>query len=391
MSSTWKHIWLLWLCGVTAAGEFGKFAPLLTGLAHARGLSLPAAGWLSSTIELGGATGGLLIGHLVGRLGGRGAIQAGLTLLIVGGLAETLPAAPALWLGRTGESLGYLLVVVAAPGLMMQLTDDAERAHAMSLWSTFVPVGLAVGSVASATLISWIGLSGTLMAWALAPAVMILLTFNLPRTAAVDTSRRAARLHLPGAPVWYLCAAFFCCAALFVGVVGLLPTFLQTTVQASVPVSGAITGLAAFATVAGSAITSWRLRRDGSAFSAAAIRDLDLLGLALPALLLAGMYLAGHGTALKAVLAIVALGLSGIVPAILFARISDAGHRGGAHPAMVNGLLTHFGATGSLLGPPSLALLSLHAGWPAAAAFVVVLSLGVFGFATLAQGLPAKP
>ncbi len=386
MSSTWKHIWVLWLCGVTAAAEFGKFGPLLTVLAHERGFSLPAAGWLSSMIELGGATCGLLAGGLVRRLGSRAAIQSGLLLLILGSAAECLPAAPGLWLGRVGESLGYLLVVVATPSLMMQLTTPAERPHAMSLWSTFVPVGLAAGSMLSGTLVPAIGLSGTLAGWAALPALMMALTLRLPRTQAIAAAPETGPTRLPGAPVWWLCAAFFCCAVLFVGVVGLLPTFLQTTVHASVTWSGAVTGIAAFATVAGSAITSWRLRRDRSRFSPAALRDLDLLGLALPALLLGGMYLSSSGPFLVPLLAILALGLSGVVPALLFARISDAGHRdGAAHPATINGVLTHFGATGSLVGPPSLALLSLHAGWPAAAAFVVVLSLGVFGFAALAQ------
>lgn len=384
-SSTWKHIWLLWLCGVIAAAEFGKFGPLLTGLAHARGFSLPAAGWLSSMIELGGATGGLLAGGLVRRLGSRGAIQAGLLLLILGSAAECLPAAPGLWLGRIGESLGYLLVVVATPSLMMQLTTDAERPHAMSLWSTFVPVGLALSSVVSGALVSWIGLSGTLWVWAFVPAVMILLTFSLPRTLSLPADAKIPA-RLPGPAVWWLCAAFFCCALLFVGVVGLLPTFLQTMAHASVPVSGTVTGLAAFATVGGSALTSWRLRRDQSRFSPGAVRDLDLAGLAVPAVLLGWIYLFTPGLPLLSLLAIVALGLSGVVPALLFARISDAGHRDdGAHPAVINGVLTHFGATGSLLGPPTLAFISLHAGWPAAAAFVVILSFGVFGFATLAR------
>ena len=388
MSSTWKNVWVLWLCGVIAAAAFGKFGPLLTGLAHDRGFSLPAAGWLSSMIELGGATGGLLAGGLVRRLGSRGAIQGGLLLLVLGSAAECLPAAPGLWLGRVGESLGYLLVVVATPSLMMQLTTHEERPHAMSLWSTFVPVGLALGSVLSGLLAPAIGLSGTLLGWAIVPAVAILLTFTLPRTVTVAADQTTPA-RLPGLPVWWLCAAFFCCALLFVGVVGLLPTFLQTGAHLSLAASGGVTGAAAFATVAGSALTSWRLRRDQSRFSPGAIRDLDLLGLAVPALLLGWMYLSAPNLFLTALLAITALGLSGVVPALLFARISDAGHReDGAHPAVINGILTHFGATGSLLGPPTLAFLSLHAGWPAAAAFVVVLSIGVFGFATLAQRTP---
>ncbi len=324
------------------------------------------------------------------RLGSRGAIQSGLLLLILGSLAECLPITPGLWLGRIGESAGYLLVVVATPSLMMQLTTPAERPHALSLWSTFVPVGLAVGSVLSGALVPAIGLSVTLAGWAAVPAVAMLLTLTLPRTVSVAADP-AIPVRLPGLPVWWLCAAFFCCALLFVGVVSLLPTFLQTSAHVSVALSGTITGAAAFATVAGSAITSWRLSRDQSRFSPGAIRDLDLLGLALPAILLAWMYVSSSGVILVAVLAIAALGLSGVVPALLFARISDAGHRaGGAHPAVINGVLTHFGATGSLLGPPILAALSLRAGWPAAAAFVGLLSLGVFGFATLAQSALAK-
>ena len=391
MSSTWKNLWLLWLCGVIAAAEFGKFGPLLTELAGDRGFSLPAAGWLSSMIELGGATCGLLAGGLVRRLGSRGAIQSGLLLLILGSAAECLPVAPGLWLGRIGESAGYLLVVVATPSLMMQLTTDAERPHAMSLWSTFVPVGLALSSVLSGGLVSWVGLPATLMGWAAVPAVMMLLTLNLPQTVAIAADTGDIRSRLPGPAVWWLCAAFFCYAVLFVGVIALLPTFLQAGVHASVPMSGAITGIAAFATVAGSATTSWRLHRDRSRYSPAAIRDLDLLGLALPAVLLAWMYASGHSLIAVSALAILAVGFSGVLPAILFARISDAGHRAdGAHPAVINGVLTHFGASGSLLGPPTLGFIASHAGWRAPAIFVLVLSLAVFGLAAMAQRNSAK-
>ena len=84
MSTGWKRIWLLWLCGVVAAAEFGKFTSLLLPLRQAYGLSLPQAGWLSSTIEIGGATLGLVIGALAGRIGARGAIWVGLGLLFAG-------------------------------------------------------------------------------------------------------------------------------------------------------------------------------------------------------------------------------------------------------------------------------------------------------------------
>ena len=98
MATPWKHIWLLWFCGVVAAAEYGKIAPLVGVLQAQYHLSLTAAGWLSSAIEFGAASCGLLGSLFIDRFGLRRAIHVGLLCLTLGSLCEGLPWLAGLWL-----------------------------------------------------------------------------------------------------------------------------------------------------------------------------------------------------------------------------------------------------------------------------------------------------
>ncbi|WP_438521823.1 hypothetical protein, partial [Enterobacter hormaechei] len=76
--------------------------------------------------------------------------------------------------------MGYLLMVIVAPTAIAAIATDRSRGRALALWSTFVPVGLALGSAVTASLVVPAGPRGVMLLWAVALAVITALLTRLP-------------------------------------------------------------------------------------------------------------------------------------------------------------------------------------------------------------------
>ena len=222
MPARWRTIILLWLVGVLAAAEFGKITPLVPILHDRLHLSLTAAGWLTSLLELGGGTCGIVAGLAISRLGAQLALTAGLSLLVVAGGAEALteilhgPALP-LFAGRVVESAGYLMIVIAAPSLIFHACRPEDHAAALGLWATFVPVGIALGAFVSGLAVQAMDVGGALAIWPAIAAVLLVVWLRLKGPAIVPVTLSAQGLVLPGRPIWLLCIGFGAYTILFMG------------------------------------------------------------------------------------------------------------------------------------------------------------------------------
>ena len=106
---------------------------------------------LTSLLEISGALLGGAAGHHLPRLGlQRGLVVAMLCLALGSAGAALAQGLPMAAVARLVESLGYLVTVVAAPVLIALAAPAHRQAAAMTLWGTFVPVGMAVGAAAYA-------------------------------------------------------------------------------------------------------------------------------------------------------------------------------------------------------------------------------------------------
>ncbi|MEP6971467.1 MAG: MFS transporter, partial [Betaproteobacteria bacterium] len=159
MNHPWRRIAWLYGLGVLAAAQLGKMSALAPLIANDLAIGLTLAGVLISLLEIGGATLGFVAGLLVDRLGVARVLLAGVGLLVAGNLGETLsPSVALLITWRVCEGAGYLSVVIAAPLLIFRTAPPQGRTVALALWSSFVPVGFALGAMASgliADLLSW--------------------------------------------------------------------------------------------------------------------------------------------------------------------------------------------------------------------------------------------
>ncbi|MFE0754796.1 MFS transporter [Inquilinus sp. NPDC058860] len=362
---SWAAILVIYAAGVIAAAQLGKLSALLPPMQRDLGLDLTVAALLVSLLEIGGATLGLFAGVVISRVGARRALLAGLLLLALAaaGMAAT-SAVAGLFLWRIVEAAAYLAVAVAAPTLTIATASPAQRATALALWSTFFPVGFAVGSI-----LAGLGVEAAPWRWVLLgsaglTALLLLPAWRLP-TPPEAAPRRAASggAHPLRAPLgaWLMAVGFACYTVFEVGLLAVMPAYFTSQRGVSASMAGLITGVAAFAAVLGGLAAAWWMRRDRP------LGGFTAFGVVVPALLLFAVFTPSGGSWLWPAMAATLLNaISGAVPAVVFARLPDAVGPGG-DMATANGLLAQGGASGSLLGPPLLAAAASHFGWPAAA------------------------
>ncbi len=383
MTKRWPTIFLLWFAGVLAAAQLGKMAALIPAMRADLGLTLTGAGLMISLIEAGGASLGSIAGIVAARFSGRAVLATGSTLVAVAGLASAAaPDAAWLYAARLIESIGYLMVVIAAPSLIA-MTAGRDSAAALALWSTFVPIGIAAGTMLSGFAASLIDWRFILVFWAVAVLVTLPKTFRLP----VMAEHRQTGFAVPPLAVWALALGFGFYTTLEVGVLGMLPAYLAEIWGFSIATAGVITGLTSAATIAGSFAAARLIGR-----SEDARRPLALIatGLGIPALLFFPAFPAGgsaaclSGTTVAAAV-IAANAISGLVAAVAFARLPMLLRRSGVPLSLVtasNGVFAQFGASGSLIGPPLIGYVASGWGWSVVAPLVAGLSLLSFaGFA----------
>lgn len=265
--TSWPQVWLLLGAGVIAACHTGK-APIALPVIRAEyGIGLDAAAWILSAFPIVGGLTGAGLGLMVIRLGPRAAVLAGLVLLAAASAAGGLaPGLATLLLSRVGEGLGMLTVSIAAPALMERVCTAEDRPMAFAVWSTFMPVGMALGMTMTPLLaaIGWRGLWLALAAAAV--AVALLARRVLPPGAArapapggrpladlAETARAAG-------PV-LLTLTFFGWAVVWAVLTGFLPTLLIERAGVTLAWAGPLTALVGAATIVGNLAAGPLLRR----------------------------------------------------------------------------------------------------------------------------------
>jgi len=371
MATSWPRILLVYAVGVLAAGQLGIVPPLVPALQGDLQLSLAGAGAAVSIITLVGALFGLLAGDWCEKVGHARAVSLGLAIMAAAaGLCAAANGGDLLLGARALAGVGYLLVVVAGPSLMAALSQPRHHAITLSLWSTFVPVGIATAGMASAGFAAqteW--RTAFLVDAALLAAVFIFAAVVLPRPPSRREGRRpvawrSLRASLP------LAISFFCFALLFLALAGILPAYLMESRGLAAEEAGRIVGATTACGIAGSLAAGWMMRRGLAAGRLAAV------GLVASTATAALAFSSGIEMPLVVVGFAASFAIGGLVPAAVFASVPMIAPEPGAI-GPTNGLVAQAGSLGSLAGPPLLALWVEWLGWPSAP-FLLVL-FGVAG------------
>lgn len=377
MATSWSKVSLIFATGVLASAQLGLVPPAVPAMQRDLGLSLTFAGMIISVVTLVGAVFGVVAGNWAERFGYARALWIGLAILaLTAGVCALAEGPTTLLAARAIAGVGYLLVVTAAPSLLARTADPRDHAIALSLWGTFVPVGIAIAQVVSAVVsdrIGWRGLfwldAGVLIA-AVAIAAMSITDHGRPQPDSVLSLWHAYRLRAP----MLLSVAFFCFALIFLAIAGLLPAYLEDVRKLSTAEGGKIVAATTATGVVGSLAAGWMMRGGASP------RVLAGAGLMVSTAATLILFNAVASTAMVVAAAVAVFAVGGLVPAAVFASAPQLTTDVRA-VGPIYGLLVQLGSLGSLAGPPLLALWTDAVGWEMAP--LLLLTVAVAGAACL--------
>lgn len=228
------------------------------------------AGWLLSTVNLMTALGGMVIALTADRMGHRRMVVFGTALCLVASLAGAFATSvEQLLVGRVFEGLGFIAVTAAAPALLLRLVQPADQRIAMSLWTTYMPVGAGTMMLISALVLpatSW--RTAWLVAAAAAAVMLVALLLCAVPARKLDplpvtrhpVLREMAEVATSGGPLAIaVCfGAYACC---WFAVVGFLPTLQVERLGFSTSTAAIVTALVTAVNALGNLSAGWLLHR----------------------------------------------------------------------------------------------------------------------------------
>ena len=359
--------------GVVAALHVGKLPPALPVLRDVLGISLLQAGFLLSLVQLAGMTMGLLTGLAAQRVGLKRSMVAGLLVLgcasALGGLANG-----AAWLlaTRALEGLGFLWVVLPAPGLVRRLVPQERLSGMLGAWGAYMPLGASLALLLGPSVMQLGAPTGGWRIWwwglgALAAMLALLLHWRLPADPAPQppvvlakqviphfSNRSLLGLTLRSRAVWLMALTFAMYSGQWLAVIGFLPSIYA---QAGLPGGSAawLTAGAAAVNIIGNLLAGRLLARGAQPL---ALLATGFLAMAVGTLLafgaVANPVLQYAGTLLFSM-------VGGLIPATLFSLAMRLAPSADTVSTTV-GWMQQWSALGQFAGPPLVAWVAGQAG-----------------------------
>ncbi|RMD01422.1 MFS transporter [Aquitalea palustris] len=353
----WPALLIAIFAGAAGAFCLGKVPAVLGLLRHELGLNLVQGGWIASAFNSLAIVLSLFMGLLLARWN---ALQAGviglLLLLLGGGLALPAHGLGMMLASRIIEGIGFLLVSVAMPSMIVSLASERDKRLALSLWAVNLPLGAAIGMLLTPALAA---LGGWRLAWlagmALQLLALLLLLACKPvfRQRSLQASQPIAAQAAPfsvlrQAAVWRYGLAFMLYTLMLWAVFVWLPSMLHGRPELSARHIALLSALAVVANIPGNLAGAWLLRR-GMARDTLICSALGLMGLS-------GLLAFWPGLSPNAAyLLCLALAFCGgaVPPAALSSTHGLS--RGPVQLAILQGYFVQLANLGQLLGPLLLA------------------------------------
>ena len=372
-ATAWAAVLSLMAAGVVAAAQIGKGSAALPVLQDEFGFSSTGAAWYLSVVSAIGAVAGALIGWLGQALGFRRQVLLGLFAIVLtnlGGAAVT--SAGWLMVARVGEGLGFVLVVLAAPGLLPQLAAASHRRLVVGAWGVYMPLGAGSATLLVPTAVAVTGWRG---AWLLDAAATAAVLVAVARCVPPTPARRprglgglSQAIRSPG--VVCLAAVFALYAGQYLALVGLLPTMLVDG-GLSLRAAGLVTGMVFLANVPANLLGAFLLHRGVSRWWLI-VAGSGWIGVTVWAVHAPGLSLTVRIATVVAYSLVV-----GIVPPALFSGVALMS-TGTASAGAAVGLLMQGSSMGQLLGPPLVVTVgSAVSSWTGRPAALVCLAVGM--------------
>jgi len=362
-ATSWSPVLLAIGAGILAAFQVGKVHIALPSIRHSFALSLVSASWLLSALSVVGLFVATPTGSYAGKIGTKKTLILGLLLVAAASAAGAFSPTSAwlLW-SRLLEGIGYVMIVVAAPSLIVELTTQADIRLALAGWSCFMPGGIALITLLAPLLLAM----HTWRALWLANALLILLYALLlmvavkPRTVIpvepqahpLVEFRAVATARGP----MFLAIIFAMYTMQHLAIMGFMPTLLIEKFALSPSRAGVLVSIAMASNILGNLAAGLLLQRG--------IRRSVLIGATSIFMVFMTLGMFSFGLSLVAVYlcAFLFSCVGGIVPASVLSAAPIHAPNEHLIPA-TNGLLVQGSNLGIVLGPPLVSGLAATLGW----------------------------
>ncbi len=382
--TSWAAVAGLMGAGVVAAAQNGGAAAALPVLQAEFGLSSATAAWYLSTVSALGAAGGVLLGWLGQTLGFGRQVRLGLFAIVVADLGgAAVDSLTGLLAARVAEGLGLVMVILAAPPLLSEVSAPAHRRLVAGTWGAYMPVGSGLAALLVPPAIGLVGWRGASVADACLAAGVLLVVLRWVPSAAVRGRASVGGLlgALRSRSVLVITAVFGLYSAQYLAVVGLLPAGLVADEGLSVAAAGLLGAVVFLVNAPGNLLGAYLLHRG------APLRWVIPAGCA-------GMALTVWGVLDPALPLVVRVGsamafslVAGLVPSALFAGLA-AVSAGTESAGAAIGLVTQGSGVGQLLGPPLVVAVgtAVAPGGAQSALLVCLAGLAATGAVVLPRG-----
>ena len=354
--------YVLIFSGVVAALQIGKLPPALPEISQALGMTLTQSGFLLSFIQLAGMSLALAIGMSADTLGAKRSMLLGLFLLgLSSALGSLATSVTSLMVWRIFEGLGFLCVVLPAPGLIRQHVNASQLRKLLGYWGAYMPAGTALTLLFGPL---WLPEWGWRSWWLLFAMLSWGMAFVLWRVVPADQSMSSVGIHwqqrlletLSAPGPWWVTLCFGMYSGQWLAVVGFLPS-IYTQAGLSGVTLGVLTAFAAAVNILGN-VMSGRLLQRG--FHPSLLLVMGFFAMAL------GAFLAFSDATLNMSLlryagVLLFSSCGGLVPGTLFylaVRLAPQER----NVATTVGWMQQGSAAGQFAGPPLVALLATGVG-----------------------------
>ena len=379
----WLAVTTVVAAGMVAAMQVGK--GLIAGplLQADLGLDLAALGWLTSVLAIVGVVGGMPAGALVAAIGDRRMLGAGMVVLILGiVMGATSERYPLLILSRALEGFGFLLIVVAGPAILMRVVAASRRDMVFSLWSCFMPAGMAIAMLTGPLVSSWQAIWWMNAVIALFSLLAIITTVSpspgSARASSLGSFYADAATTLRSRGPILLFAIFALYNLMMFTLFSFLPILLVARLNISLGTAGFLSALITLANVLGNLAAGNMLSR-GFGRGHLVIVAASLMGAT-------GLcvFLLQSGAIATVALCVLFSAIGGLIPATLMSSVPILAPRPILAP-MTMGLLMQGGNLGQLISPVAVGTAIEIYGWASGAAFVGVGAVVCIALATILE------
>jgi cyanate permease len=381
VGTSWAAVAGLMGAGVVAAAQIGGAAAALPVLQDDFGLSSSTAAWYLSTVSALSAAAGVLLGWLGQTLGFGRQVRIGLAAIVVADLGgAAVDSLTGLLIARVGEGVGLVMVILAAPVLLSQVSTPEHRKLVAGAWGAYMPVGSGLAALLVPPAIGLVGWRGASVADAcLAACVLLVVIRWVPSD---GRRRRASTRGLLGAfrspTVLIITAVFGLYAAQYLTVVGLFPAALVSGDGLSLGTAGLVGAAVFLANAPGNLLGAYLLHRG------APLRWVIPAGSACMAVTVWGVLDPALPLTFRIASAAAFSFTAGLVPSALFAGLASVS-AGTESAGAAIGLVTQGSGVGQLFGPPLVVAVGAAAAADAAAPALLTCFAGLVALGALAM------